>query len=184
MLNLGFMKTFNFLFGCYLISLLLSTQSCDLKDDKEIAPGITIYKTNGDYFKIGTIGIKDNQIFRKPSFTLDTFKFFYRDQDTIYKYRAKLIYGYVLDCESDENYDVFLNLNFKQWMLLEKTCERTTLPDDTLRNHILDENPYIEFYRDNAVPRKFSPLVEDVDTAEINQIIRDGKLEQFFTRLK
>jgi len=177
------MKPFNFLFSLYLTSLLLITQCCVPKDEA-LPPGITIYKTNGDCFYLTTVGIKDNQIFRIPSYTLSTNKFIFSDQDTIYKYRKKLISGYVLDCESDENYDVFLDLNFKQHMILEKACERTSLPDDTIRKHILDENPYIEFYRDNSIPRKFNQLTEDVDTAEINQIIRDGKLEEFFTRLK
>jgi hypothetical protein len=177
------MKRIIYLSKLILFLLLLTTQCCVPKDEA-LPPGITIYKTNGDYFDLTTVGIKDNQIFRRPSYTLSSYKFIFSDQDTIYKYREKLISGYILDCESDERYDVFLDLNFKQHMMLEEACERTTLPDDTIRNHILDENPYIEFYRDNSVPRKFNNLTEDIDTAEINQIIREGNLEQFFTRLK
>lgn len=177
------MKTDNYLLNFFLFLILLTTQCCVLKDEA-IPPGIAIYKTNGDYFNLTTVGIKDNQIFRRPSYTLNTYKFIFSDQDTIFKYRARLISGYVLDCESDERYDVFLDLSFKQHMMLEEACERTTLPDDTIRNHILDENPFIEFYRDNSVPRKFNNLTENIDTAEINRIIREGNLEQFFTRTK
>jgi hypothetical protein len=157
---------------------------CELFKNESIAPGISIYKTRGDYFDLVTIGMKGEIIFRRSSFSLDKYRFIFSDTDTIYKFRIRLINGYILSFEADEKYDVFLDLTFKQHILLEKKTGHNTLSDDTLVNHILDKNPYIEFYRDKADPRRFSNIPENVDTSEINKIIKDGKIEQYFTRIK
>lgn len=178
------MKTYRISFVSWFFLGVLFLTSCDLFRNKDDAPGIAIYKTRGDYFKLVTIGIKDNIIFRQSSYTLETSKFFITSTDTIYRNRVKLIDGYILDVEADEKYDVFLNLTFKDHMKLEAELNRTTLPEDTLRKHILDTNPYIEFYRDTESPRKFSNQIEKIDTSQLNQIIRQGNLQQYFTRLK
>jgi len=174
-----FLKPFFFII---IFSLIVTT--CDLFTDQAIAPGISIYKTRDDYFTLIDIGMKGDRIFRTSSYSQDVNKFYFRDNDTIYKYRIRLVDGYILDFEADERYDVFLSLSFKECMNLEVEYNQLCLPPDTLRKYIIDKDPYIEYYRDMAEPRLFNYVVEKVDTSEINQIIRDGKLEEYFTRLK
>lgn len=168
----------------YIIILSLVVTNCDMFKYQAIAPGISIYKTSSDYFTLIDIGMKGDQIFRTSSYSQDINKFYFIDNDTIYKNRVRLIDGYILDCEADERYDVFLSLSFKECMILEVKYNQLCLPHDTLRKYIIDKDPYIEYYRDMAEPRLFNYVVEKVDTSEINQIIRDGKLEEYFTRLK
>lgn len=166
--------------GFFLLILLLSIIKCE----KEVPPSMAVYKTNGDYFDLATVGFKGDEIVRRSSLTQELSKFNFTNQDTIYKFRVKLINGYILSCESNLYTDVFLDLSFKQHMKLEVVGARKTLSNDTIMKHILDRNPYKEFYIDHSNPRKFSQFVENADTALINKIIREGKLEHYFDRLK
>ena len=159
--------------------LLLSVISCN--NEQALAPGISLYKTRGDYFDLADIGMKGDQITRLPDYYARFSRFIITDTDTVYKNRAKLINGYILDVEADETRDVFLDLTFKQYMAL---ASRGHLREDTLKKYILDKDPYVEFYRDIANPRRFDNDIEYIDTSEINQIIGEGKIEEFFTRLK
>ena len=167
-----------------LILLLFAVTSCESFNCQSTAPGITIYKTRGNYYDLVTVGLKEGLIVRKPSYSHDSFKFSFANNDTVYRYRVMLINGYVLDCESDEFTDVFLDISFKQQMLMELNLGRTTLADSVILNHIIDREPYIEFYRDESTPRIFGQFADEIDTAVINQIIREGNIEQYFTRIK
>jgi len=143
------------------------------------SPGISIYKTNGDYYDLVTIGMKGNKIFRS-SYTSELYKFDYTGNDTVYKMRARLIDGYVLDRESSSEYDVFLSLTFKEYM--RKETKYGYLPDDSVYKYIIDKNPYTEYYRE-----KISEMSEGFsisDTAVINELIRKGELHKYFNREK
>lgn len=174
------MKTF--ILYPFLLILMIALISC--KKDQAIAPGISIYKTTDDYFNFVDIGVKDGRIFRRSSFSNEKSKIVITNSDTIYKLRIKLIDDYVLDFEADERYDVFLDLTYKQHLLMEIKYGNATLSDDTLNAHIVNKNPYIEFYRDVQNPRRFGNTPEDIDTAVINQIIREGNIGQFLQQLK
>jgi len=166
-----------------IICVLLSTplwNGCDLVSNQAIEPGVSIYKTKSDYFNLVDIGMDGNKIFRRSSFSNDKSKLLISEEDTLYKRRTKLVHGYILDLEADFRYDVFLDLTFKRHLLLEIELNLATLPDDTLKNHILDKSPYIEFYQEIDNTKKFNFN----DTSQLNNIIRQGKLEEYFTRIK
>ena len=166
-----------------LFSIILTCTYCEPNFKPALSPGISIYKTNGDYFELADIGMKGDDIFRTSIYSIELHKFIFTDTDTLYKYRIKLEKGYILDFEADSKYDVFLDLTFKEHMSLEKTYPGG-IPRDILRDHILDRAPYVEYYRDTAEPRLFGQTPETVDTSEINQIIKDGKLGQYFEKIK
>jgi len=168
-----------FLFGI----ITLTAFSCN-KNPQIPEPGIAIYKTRGDYFNLVDIGMKGDNIFRIPSFRADKYKLIFTDSDTIYKYRYRLINGYILDAEADENYDVFLSLLFKRYLLMEENYIVYSLPEDTLRKYILDKDPYIEFYRETYYPHRFSLENLANDTTGINAIIRNNELEKYFEKIK
>ncbi len=138
-------------------------------------PGISIYKTRGDYYELVTIGMKRNKIFR-TGYT-DRNKLDYSRNDTVYKNRARLINGYVLDAESSSEYDVFLSLTFKEYM--KKEAQYGYLPHDSLYKYIIDKKPYTEYYRSD-ISESFSIS----DTAAINELIRKGELQKHFYREK
>jgi hypothetical protein len=124
--------------------------------------------------------MKSDKIFRRDSYLTDSSKIKVTESDTIYKHRIKLINGYILDWEADEKYDVFLNLSFKHHIILEAKYGTICLSNDTLMKYIIDKSPYIEFYRETEVPKRFT----HPDTSQINEIIRNGQIEQYFERLK
>lgn len=140
------------------------------------SPGISIYKTRGNYYDLVTIGMKGNKIFRTSHLINDQYRFNYTNNDTVYKNRTRLIDGYVLDRESSNEYDVFLSLTFKEYM--RKETKYGYLPHDSVYKYIIDKNPYIEYYRE-----KISEMSEGFsisDTAAINELIRKGELQKYF----
>lgn len=166
-----------------LILFILIWTGCEPFFKPVLPPGISIYKTRGDYFDHADIGMKKNEIFRTSIYSGDMYKFITSNTDTVYKYRIRLDKGYILDFEADSRYDVFLDLTFKQHMALEKIFPGG-IGHEILKSHIIDNDPYVEYFRDTSEPRKFEMTVETVDTSELNTIIREGKLAQYFERLK
>lgn len=146
-------------------------------------PGISIYKTNGDYFDLVDVGVKNgNIIWEIGLFGGQSLEF--TDTDTVYKSRIRLANGYILDTEASSKYDAYLSLSFKEYYLKELKTEGHTLSKDTLRKYILDTNPYKEYYQETKYPQKYLPPNILNDTAEINTIIRNGELEKYFERIK
>jgi hypothetical protein len=148
----------------------------------DTAPGISVYKTKGDYFNMAFVFMNSSGIYGKMAFynprsnSISRFKI--TETDTIYIPRAKLIDGYMLVGEHNKDM-VFLNLTLKEYLRYEiKNGHPPT--DDELYDNILDDDPFIEYYYDQQKPRRF----EMSDTAEINQIIENGELEKYFKRIK
>ena len=171
-----------------LLSVLLFTFSllcfsCEKSGEYDAAPGISVYKTNGDYYELVTVGMKGDDIFRTWGFFLDFGKpicnLLVTDTDTIYKSRKKLVNGYVLDREADERYDVFLSLSFKEYLKMEQRYNTFTIPDDTLKKYILDKDPYTEFYRNKTNVKDF----QISDSLEINRIIENDSLDYYFKKV-
>jgi hypothetical protein len=167
---------------CSILTLVIISLICT-NCDTVSSPGISIYKTNGDYFDHADIGMKGDRIFRTSIYSGDMYKFTTTGVDTLYKNRIKLRDGYILDFEADLRYDVFLDLTFKQHMRLEKIYPGG-IPPEILIDHILDKNPYSIYYRDTAEPRLFGQTVGTVDTIELNQLIKDGNLGKYFEKLR
>jgi hypothetical protein len=177
------MKINHFTLIISLVIINLVCNSCEPFFKPAPPPGISIYKTNGDYFDLVTIGMKEDRIFRTSTFSGEMNWFDIAGGDTIYKFRIKLANDYILDFNADSRYDVFLDITFKQHMALEMIYPRG-IPHEILASHILDKSPYSVYYRDTAEPRRFGYTLDMVDTSDINQIIREGKLDQFFEKLR
>jgi hypothetical protein len=156
-------------------------------DDLEVAynePGISIYKTNGDYFELTKIGMKGELIYRYDSYSQDfgelTCKLLIIGDDTVYRYRARLQDGYILDAEADERYDAFLSLSYKEYLIKEQYNIDNCLPLDALRKYILDKDPYNVFYRNKTKIKRFTIA----DSLEIDEIIRGGQIDEYFEKRK
>jgi len=158
--------------------------SCDNSEVENLGPGISIYKTKGDYFNLTDIGMKGDNIYWISSYRIDfgkpTCKLLVVDNDTIYRYRQRLQDGFVLDAEADERYDVFLSLSYKEYLKKEQTLNTNSLPDDTLKKYILDKDPYTIFYRNKTEVKRFNIS----DSLEIMEIISTGQIDEYFERKK
>lgn len=173
----------------YYILLLISSgilfTSCDKVSWEEeqtfrtfTPPGFSIYKTKGVYFDLATVGMQDDEIIRKFSYSYDN-KLEINGGKITYKYRTKLVNGYVLDEESAYGYDAFLDLTIAEHYYWEIENERPTMPNELIRTHILDTNPYIEYWsiKDNLSIRELS-------LADINRLIKRHQLSLYFNKLK
>ena len=72
------------------------------------SPGFAIYKTNGDYFNLVDIGMRDGSVVRTPTF-ISGYKLEIEGDRITYKNRLKLDEGYILDKEASPN-DAFLDI--------------------------------------------------------------------------
>ena len=159
--------------------------SCE-KEPQATAPGFAVYKTKGDYFYNVSVGMNEKgKLYHYPAFYNPRFKSIsdsrikITEDDTVYTYRAKLINGYIISGEIGEN-SIFLDFTFKEYIKYEINNNRSGVPLEVLSEHILDDNPFLELYFDPNKPRKY----EISDSAEINQIIRNGELEKYFEKIK
>ncbi|MBN2773539.1 MAG: hypothetical protein JXR31_04775, partial [Prolixibacteraceae bacterium] len=98
--------------------------------------------------------------------------------DTVYRFRHKLMSGYILDYEADERYDVFLSLSFKEYVLKEIEVNHSILQTDSLKKYILDKQPFTEFYRNMTDVKRFTMK----DSVEVNEIIKNGQIEKYFKK--
>ena len=171
---------FQIMFFLLLIYLVVGCEPSYKRD----APGIALYKTRGDYFELVTVGVQDSQITRTWSYNQDRYKFVISKKDTTFRFRFRMANGFVLDAEANLITDAFLNLTHKQYMKKETTYQGNQIPSDTLKNHIIDLDPYAIFYRDEDQKKFPFTEIEEIDTAEINKIIKENKIDQFFKQLK
>ncbi len=155
--------------------------SCDIVKTEALSPGISIYKTKGDYFNFITVGMKGDQVFRIYNYwsANTTFeRMVISSNDTINGRRYKLPDGYVLDEEADERYDVFLNITCKEQFYRE--MHGVPFTNDSIRKYIIDKDPYVVYYR----YRKDLPAMWIVDSLKIKQIILDGEIDKYFEKVK
>jgi hypothetical protein len=151
--------------------------SCDIVNTEDLGPGISIYKTKGDYFNFITVGMKGDQVFRIYHYYSDS-KMVVSGNDTIYRFRWQLPNGYVLDAEADERYDVFLNITCKEQFYRE--LHGIPFINDTIKKYIIDKDPYLEYYRNKTEVKRFGIS----DSIEIKQIILDGEIDKYFEKVK
>ncbi len=159
--------------------LLLVFFSCDKISTEADHPGVCLYLTKGDYYNLITVGIKDGKIVRG---TYNALRYIVVDGDTINLKRAKLINNYILDAEGNHKNDAFINVTFNEFIT---KYDGLYIPQDTIWKYMLDLDPYTEFWRakDNEAFQNRTEI-SVLDTIGLNQIILEGRIEEYFTRLK
>lgn len=155
-------------------------QGCK-EDFKYPAPTnrLVIYKTKSDYFNNVQINLKDGKVYYKPSYWGKM------DSDSsgtpYYRSRVKLHQGYILGTEEGYPYTVFLSYIIKDYYRMETDPVSPTIPTiQELTEHIIDRDPFSEFYIDLDTP----PYFQVSDSTMLNQIIDEGKLQKFFKKVK
>ncbi len=150
---------------------------CDWMYNSPVTGIVWLYKTKGDYRHLYTIKMSGEEISANACWELDKSLWTGLNEDTIYKWRQNAANGYIISGPAKLT-DVYLSLTYKEVLLKEIALNNPghPLPDDTLRKYILDEDPYLEFYR-------CTDLGPD-DSVKINKIIQNGEIEKYFERLK
>lgn len=161
---------------------------CDLLETELQYPGVSIYKTRGDYFNLVDIGMKGDKIYRTNMFWNSRYNSYhfieFKNNDTLYSQRYKLPQGYILDSEAIPKYDVFLDMTHKEHLRREILNDELGLgvavPHDTLIKYILDKDPYTEFYQNRTDVKRLYLR----DSLEIKRIIENGEIDKYFKQLK
>ncbi len=151
---------------------------CDWMYNSPVLYNVDIYKTRGDYRHLYTIKISGEEISANNCWERNKVLWSGLNQDTICDRRQYGANGYVIS-ETDRLTDVYLSLTYKEVVLKEIALNNPghALPDDTLSKYILDEGPYLEFWR-------CTTTLQLSDSIKINQIIQNGQIEKYFERLK
>lgn len=170
------MKTTILKLSVIFLFLLFMGSGCDWMYNSPVLYNVDIYKTRGDYRHLYTIRLTGEENFNL--WTADKTLWSGLNQDTIFDRRQYGANGYVLS-ETDRMTDIYVSLTFKEVVWKEITMNNPghALPNDTLQKYILDEDPYLEFWRCTST-------LELKDSVKINEIIRNGEIEKYFERLK
>lgn len=162
--------------------LLIIVFSCDKITTEADYKGVSLYRTKGDYFENVVIWMnKDGKIAGKPGFPLSNL--YITEDDTINRFRSRIVDGYVLDFEGTIS-DAYLSVTYKDYLLWLERYDELAFPDDTIWKYMLDLDPYLEHWRakDNEAFTRNSHML--LDTVGLKHIILDGRIEEYFTRLK
>ncbi|MFW5873003.1 MAG: hypothetical protein ACOCVN_03355 [bacterium] len=171
-----------------ILFLIVLFVSCNIFETEDQYPGVTLYKTKGDYFDLVTIGMKGDRIYSIPRYWNPRYnsiskRMEVKDNDTIYTRRCRLINEYILDGEGGLQ-SVFLDMTFKEYLKREIANAQKELgviiPEDTLRKYILDKDPYLEYYQNNIEVKRLKLS----DSLEIREIILNGEINKYFDKLK
>jgi len=158
--------------------------SCDKISTEADYKGVSLYRTKGDYFENVVVWMSrdGDKIAGNPAFPLSNLNI--TKTDTINRNRARIVDGYVLDGEGTLR-DAYLSFTYKEYLLWLERYDELSFPVDTVWKYMLDLDPYLELWRakDNEAFTANSE-VSKLDTVDLKQIILDGKIEEFFTRLK
>ncbi|HZJ73912.1 MAG TPA: hypothetical protein VFC87_03835 [Perlabentimonas sp.] len=161
---------------------MLMAFSCDKITPEADYKGVSLYRTKGDYFENVVIWMnKDGKIAGNPAFPLSNL--YITETDTTNKFRLRIVDGYVLDFEGTIS-DAYLSVTYKDYLLWLERYDELAFPDDTIWKYMLDLDPYLEHWRakDNEAFTRNSHML--MDTVGLKQIILDGRIEEYFTRIK
>ncbi|MDA3927904.1 MAG: hypothetical protein PF541_03035 [Prolixibacteraceae bacterium] len=173
------MKTNIFIIG--LLLGLFFNVSCSKEEITK--PGLVIVKLQNveDFDKVFIGMYEDNEIWRTPSFGWLDERSGIIDSDSILLTRKILSNEFVLVAEGlVYGRDAMLDLTVKEYIKMQNELGELSIPEDVILEHVVDKEPYIEFYYDENRPRIFE--LNDVD--EINDIIENGELDQYFKKVK
>ncbi len=164
--------------------IVLVSNGCDKIATEADRQGVSLYRTRGDYFENVVVWMNKEKdgVAGLPGFPLP--RLYITETDTINKFRERIVDGYVLDFEGSLR-DAYLSVTFKEYLLWLERSDELSFPKDTIWKYMLDLDPYLELWQAKN-NEAFIHLSENtkLDTLGLKKIIRDGRIEEYFTRLK
>jgi len=164
----------------------LLTALCSCHPDPYEDPPFSLYKTRADYFEYYNVDLDKHGLPKgNRAYSIDDSRIRIIDNDTVYTFRVRLDNDYVLCGESTVN-SQFTDIRIPEMVKL--SSEGKYFSDTELKDRIIDPDPFTEFY---SVPSTYiyeaSGTISEallMKAIEINEIIKEGKLEDHFTKLK
>jgi hypothetical protein len=169
--------------------LLFIGASCQ-KDEIEYAdesieissePGISIYRTNADYFNNISVQItSEGELNAIPAYILSDPRIKVdKDGNVSVNFRWRLKSGYIVDKEASLN-KVFTDISVQEYVEWNTSHDVGGWPDNLIEPRIIDDNPFTEFYFYDGLRK----TTRTFSLGELNELIENGDLETVFTKLK
>jgi len=156
----------------YIIIALISLLSCNNKSKKDIIAPPHLIKFKGNYTKNVIVLLNQNKTnivgFPSKNDCMGSSSCFIQDVHN----------GYVYDA-----YCCLAGLNSGVLDIKRDKYNDDTVTKDILMTHLLDKDPFVEFW-EMKVEFVFDSMKGNTDTTFINKIIDDGKIETYFNRIK
>ncbi|NOY96575.1 MAG: hypothetical protein GXO81_09400 [Chlorobi bacterium] len=143
-------------------------------------PGVSVYKTNGNYFNYISIKFNDDgELGGTPYFTSQSSGISIDAKGNVsYNRRWLLRSGYIV-CSEISRKDVFTDITYTEYY---NYCikNKKSYTAEMFRSRVIDENPFIEYYYSTGFNKKY----KEFTLGEINQMIENGTLEEHFEKIK
>ena len=144
-------------------------------------PGVSIYKTKADYFNYISVEVlPDGRLNRIPDYLLTDRRIKVDQKGKITPdFRWYIENGYIVDLEGYSDAS-FTDINIQEYVDYNATHKVACWPDELIKPRIIDTNPFTEFYYMGCLDCKVIKLT----LGEINEMIKNGTIEKYFTKLK
>ena len=170
--------------------LLFIGASCQ-KDDFEVAdesivvdnlPGVSIYKTNTDYFNYISFKLtSDGQPNAIPGFHLKDSRINVDNKGRISpNFRWYLKSGYIVDTDTYID-EIFTDISIQEYVDYNtKNNGANVWSTEQLLSRIIDKKPFTEFYHMGCL----NCPIKEFTLGELNTMLENGTIEEHFTKLK
>jgi len=173
----------------FILILLFISTGCE-KDEIEYAdesivvssiPGISIYKTKKDYYNYISVQITDEGLINAiPDYSLDDPRIIIdKDGKATPNFRWRLKSGYIVDKETGRN-EIFTDITIQEYIAYNIQNDVFGWPGELIRPRIIDKNPFYEYYYYNG----FNKSEKQFTLKELNEMLENGTIEEYFTKLK
>ena len=138
---------------------------------------LEIYKTKKDYTNNAFVQLSED----KTTIGGTPFKLG-QENNNLNHYPIKLKKGYLFFGTLGPN-TAYLSISIAEWDSLIEINQK--LSDDSIYKLIIDDDPFLEYYFRKDGNEFWNPdLTPPFDTARLNKLIMENKLEKYFERLK
>ena len=179
-----------YLLSSLLLIIVILLANCkksniDYYDESKIVnntPGLSIYKTNGDYIDFIHFQLDSNNIITmspcyKP--TNSSRIIIDKDGNVHQNFRYKLKSGYIVSNNANISY-TYTDITFQEYFDITNESGEWYIPNSLLKQRIVDRNPFTEYYYLNGLNGNY----REFTLGEINDLAEEGNLESVFTKLK
>ncbi len=142
--------------------------------------GISVYKMNPDYFDKIFVEVTPeglNKVLALDPKNLNSYTIDSKGK-LMPKYRHLLKSGYMVGGSSSNA--SYTDISFTEYYEYNKDHNTSSWPDDLIKPRIIDNDPYKEYYWMGCIDCE----QKEFTLGQINEMIENGTLENYFTRIK
>ena len=143
-------------------------------------PGVSVYKMNLNYMDKVIVEVTPeglNKVLALDDKTLDSYHIDSKG-NLMPKYRHLLKSGYIVGGGSSKA--SFTDITFTEYYNYNKEHGVSCWPSELIKPRIIDNDPYEEYYWMGCL----DCAIKEFTLGQINEMIENGTLEKYFTKLK